>query len=67
MEAQRGTSGWGAAEGGVESGQMTDEVRVVVGRSVVSHSLRPHGLQHARPPWPSPSPGACSNPCPLSQ
>ena len=24
--------------------------------SVVSHSLRPHGLQHARPPCPSPTP-----------
>ena len=36
-------------------------------RSVVSNSLRPHGLQHTRPPCPSPSPGACSNSCPLSQ
>ena len=25
-------------------------------RSVVSNSLRPHGLQHARPPCPSPTP-----------
>ena len=24
-------------------------------------TLRPHGLQHARPPCPSPSPGPCSN------
>ena len=30
-------------------------------RSVVSDSLRPHGLQHARLPCPSPSPGAYSN------
>ena len=30
-------------------------------RSVVSNSLRPHGLQHARPLCPSPTPGACSN------
>ena len=29
--------------------------------------LRPHGLQHARPPCPSPAPRACSNSCPLSQ
>ena len=29
--------------------------------SVVSDSLQPHGLQHARPPCPSPTPGACSN------
>ena len=26
---------------------------------VMSYSLRPHGLQHARPPCPSPSPGVC--------
>ena len=35
--------------------------------SVVSDSLWPHGLQHARIPCPSPTPGAYSNPCPLSQ
>ena len=29
-------------------------------RSVLSDSLWPHGLQHARPPCPSPTPGACS-------
>ena len=34
---------------------------------VVSSSLRPPGLQHTRLPCPSPSPGACSNSCPLSQ
>ena len=28
-------------------------------------TLRPHGLQHARPPCPSPSPGPCSNSCTL--
>ena len=35
--------------------------------SVMSDSLWPHGLQHTRPPCPSPTPGACSNSCPLSQ
>ena len=35
--------------------------------SVMSDSLRPHGLQHSRLPCPSPAPGACSNLCPLSQ
>ena len=30
-------------------------------------TLRPHGLQHARPPCPSPTPGAYSNSCPLSR
>ena len=34
--------------------------------SVVSSSLWPHGLQHARHPCPSPVPGACSNSCPSS-
>ena len=33
-------------------------------RSVVSDSLWPHEPQHARPPCPSPTPGAYSNPCP---
>ena len=35
--------------------------------SVTSNSLRPHGLQHARPPCPSSTPRACSDSCPLSQ
>ena len=35
--------------------------------SVLSNSLWPHELQHARPPGPSPSPRVCSNLCPLSQ
>ena len=35
--------------------------------SVVSNSLWPHGLQHTRPPGPSPTPGASSNSCPSSQ
>ena len=34
---------------------------------VVSNSLRSHGLQHARLPSPSLTPGACSNSCPSSQ
>ena len=32
--------------------------------SVVSDSLLPHGLDYDRLPYPSPTPGACSNPCP---
>ena len=36
-------------------------------RSFVSNSLQPHGLQHARPPCPSPNPGVYSNSCPLSR
>ena len=39
---------------------------LLASHSVVSASLRPHGLQHARLPCPSPSPRVCSNSCPLS-
>ena len=35
--------------------------------SVMSDSLRPHELQHARPPCPSPVPGVHSNSCPSSR
>ena len=34
--------------------------------SVLSDSLGPHGLQHARPPRPSPISGVYSNSCPLN-
>ena len=36
-------------------------------RSVVSDSMQSHGLQDARPPCLSPTPGVYSNPCPLIQ
>ena len=35
--------------------------------SVVSDTLRPHELQHTRPPCPSPTPGVYPNSCPLSR
>ena len=35
--------------------------------SVMSDSMWPHALQHARPPCPSPTPGACLNPRPSSR
>ena len=35
-------------------------------RSVMSDSLRPSELQHARPPCPSPTPGVHSDSCPSS-
>ena len=40
--------------------------RVQLSHSVVSDSLWPHGLQHARPPCPSPTLEVYSNSCPLS-
>ena len=47
------------------------EIRTVIcsvqfSHSVVSISLRPHGLQHARPPCLLPAPRVYSNSCPLS-
>ena len=43
------------------------KVSVQFSCSVVSNSLRPHGLQHARLPCPSPTPRACSNSHPSSR
>ena len=37
-----------------------------VAQSCPTDSLRPYGLQHARPPCPSPTPGVYPNSCPLS-
>ena len=34
-------------------------ILLLFSHSIVSNSFRPHGLQHARLPCPSPSPGAC--------
>ena len=48
---------WTEESDGLQSSQFS--------HSVVSDSLRPHELQHARPPCPSPTPGVHSNPCPL--
>ena len=42
-------------------------ISVQFSHSVVSESLRPHGLQHTWLPCPSPTPRACSNSCPWSQ
>ena len=44
-----------------------EQVSVQFSRSVVSDSLRPHGMHHFRLPCPSPTPGAYSNSCPLLQ
>ena len=51
------------AERGTDLGMML----LLFSRSVVSDSFQPHGLQQARLPCPSPSPGYSSNSCALSQ
>ena len=45
---------------------LTPYSSVQFSNSVMSNSLQPHGLQHARLPCPSPPPGVYSNSCPLS-
>ena len=42
-------------------------LRYLFSRSVMSDSVRPHGLQHTRPLCPSPSPEVCPSSCPLHQ
>ena len=54
----------GRGKGEVGNCQQTSKNGVWFSLSVVSSSLRPHGLQHVRPPCPSPTPGACSDSCP---
>ena len=55
----RSRSGWSHEHGALHDGTQFS-------CSVVSHSLWPHGLQHARPP-PSPTPAVYPNSCPFSQ
>ena len=43
-----------------------DKALLLFSCPVVADSLQPRGLQHARLPYPSLSPGVCSNSCPLS-
>ena len=47
--------------------KLSNSNSVQFSHSVVSDSLRPHGLQHARLPCPSPTPRAYSNSCTSSQ
>ena len=50
-----------------ETGSDKTEGSVQFSHSVVYDSLWPHGLQHARPPCPSPTPGVHSNSHPSSR
>ena len=49
-----------------EGGRQGQFSSVQFSRSVMSDSLRPHELQHTRPPCPSPTPGVHSDPRPSS-
>ena len=57
---------WGKAQGDDCEVRLT-HLSVQFSHSVMSDSLWPHGLQHTRLLYPSLTPGACSNLCPLSQ
>ena len=46
--------------------RMMSSVSVQFSHSVLSDSMQPSGLQHSRPPCPSPIPGIYQNSCPLS-
>ena len=47
------------------SGLDTEVVLLLFSHPVVSNSLQPYGLQHARSPCPLPSPQICPSSCPL--
>ena len=47
--------------------EVVGDSSVQFSRSVVSDYLRPHELQHSRPPCPSPTPGVHTNPCPSTR
>ena len=48
-----------------KKGSTTVSFHFISVHSIVSDSLQPNGLQHARLPCPSPNPTAYSNSCPL--
>ena len=59
--------GHGGAEGRGTEGATFQLSSTQFSLSAMSNSLRSQGLQHARPPCPSPTPGAYSNPCSFSR
>ena len=70
---QFSVNGWGCVSsllfnlGPNYGGDNEDNGSVQFSCSVMSNSLQPHGLQHARPLCPSTSPGVYSNSCPFSR
>ena len=62
-----GEESWDCWEPGGGLANQAPGLAVQFSRSVVSNSLWPHESQHARPPWPSPTPGVHPNPCPPSR
>ena len=52
---------WGRKEWHTTEQLSTLKISVQFSRLVLSNSLWPHEMQHARPPCPSPTPGVCSD------
>ena len=75
VQSSGARQGWGAGISwtqGRDRRRDLNQVRrgrhpLLFSHSVMSDSLQPHGLQHARLPCLSPPPGVCSNLCPSSQ
>ena len=68
MLGARTTSGWVRSPDSFHVWVHTHTYLLLLfSHSVSSDSLRARGLQHTRLPCPSPSPGICSDSCPLSQ
>ena len=58
---------WYAEENwGTQDASGKVKFKLLFSHSFMSDSLWPHGLQHIRLPYPSPSPGVSPNSCPLS-
>ena len=61
-----GYNPWGCKESGTTKQLILSHMSIVsvqFSHSVMSNTLQPHGLQHARTPCPSPTSRACSNSC----
>ena len=58
---------WAAGKAQDQAIPLLDIYPVQSSHSVTSDSLWPHGLQHTRPPCPSPTPRVYPNSCPLSR
>ena len=66
-EEEKGGAGLSVGNWTIAWKGMSTHSSVQFSHSVMSDSLRPHGLQHIRLPCPSPTPGIHSNSCPLGR
>ena len=62
-----GENSWGSLRLQGDQTSQSKRKSIQFSCSVASDSLQPHGMQHSRPPCPSPTPGVYSDSCPSSQ